>query len=258
MMNESLFDVAGKVAIITGASRGIGLAIAARYAQAGMKVVLSSRKQDALDAVAADLRAAGGDVLAVAAHNGDKAALAALVEATVAHYGGVDVLVNNAATNPHFGPLLEAADSMWQKTLEVNVLGNFWLTQAVVPQMRARGGGKIINVASVNGLRPGTMQGVYSATKAAVINLTQTLGMELAAENIQVNAIAPGLIRTKFAEAIWGNEAMLEMITARTPARRIGDPDEIAGVALFLAAPASNFATGQVFVVDGGISVPML
>lgn len=254
----TLFDVAGKIAIITGASRGIGLAIAQRYAEAGMKVVLSSRKQDALDGLAAEMRAAGHDVLPVAAHNGDKAALQALVAQTVGHYGGVDVLVNNAATNPHFGPLLDAQDSMWHKTLEVNVLGNFWLTQAVVPHMRARGGGKIINVASVNGLRPGTMQGIYSATKAAVINLTQTLGMELAADNIQVNAIAPGLIKTKFAEAIWANDAMLDIILQRTPARRIGDPDDIAGIALFLAAPASGFATGQTFVVDGGISIPML
>lgn len=252
------FNVAGKVAIITGASRGIGLAIAERYAEAGMKVVLSSRKQDALDAVVEKIRADGHEATAIAAHNGSKEALQALVAQTVERYGGVDVLVNNAATNPHFGPLLEAQDSMWQKTLEVNVMGNFWLTQAVVPQMRLRGGGKIINVASVNGLRPGTMQGVYSATKAAVINLTQTLAMELSPENIQVNAIAPGLVKTKFAEAIWGNESMLEMIVQRTPAKRIGEPDDIAGIALFLATPASSFATGQVFVVDGGISIPML
>lgn len=258
MTSADLFNVAGKVAIVTGASRGIGLAIAQRYAEAGMKVVLSSRKQDALDAVAQEMRDAGHDVAAIAAHNGDKAALQGLVEAAVQQFGGVDVLVNNAATNPHFGPLLEAQDSMWQKTLEVNIMGNFWLTQAVVPLLRARGGGKIINVASVNGLRPGTMQGIYSATKAAVINLTQTLAMELGPENIQVNAIAPGLVKTKFAEAIWGNEDMHDIIVQRTPARRIGEPDDIAGLALFLAAPASNFATGQVYVIDGGISIPML
>lgn len=258
MTGGDLFNVAGKVAIITGASRGIGLAIAQRFAEAGMKVVLSSRKQDALDAIAQEMSGAGYDVTAVAAHNGDKAALQGLVERTVQHYGGVDVLVNNAATNPHFGPLLEAQDSMWQKTLEVNVMGNFWLTQAVVPHLKARGGGKIINVASVNGLRPGTMQGVYSATKAAVINLTQTLAMELGGDNIQVNAIAPGLVKTKFAEAIWGNEDMHDIIVGRTPAKRIGEPDDIAGLALFLASPASNFATGQVYVIDGGISVPML
>ncbi|MBK9123379.1 MAG: glucose 1-dehydrogenase [Chloroflexi bacterium] len=253
-----LFDVTGKVAIVTGASRGIGQAIATRYAQAGMKVALVSRKQDALDAVAETLRANGGDVLPIAAHNGDKAALIAMVEAVAAHYGGVDVLVNNAATNPHFGTLLDAPDSMWHKTLEVNIMGPVWLAQAVVPMMRQRGGGKIINVASVNGLRPGTMQGIYSATKAAVINLTQTLAMELATDNIQVNAIAPGLIKTKFAEALWSNPDILEAVTSRTPARRIGEPDEIAGMALYLASPASSYTTGQVMVVDGGVTIPML
>lgn len=254
----TLFDVTGKVAIVTGSSRGIGEAIATRFVEAGMKVVLSGRKQDALDAVAETLRASGGDVLPVAAHNGDKAALQHLVAQTVEHYGGVDVLVNNAATNPHFGTLLDAADSMWQKTFEVNIMGAFWLIQAAVPHMKARGGGKIINVASVNGLRPGAMQGIYSATKAAVINMTQTLGMELAADNIQVNAIAPGLIKTKFAEALWSNDTLMEGVIARTPARRIGEPDEIAGMALYLASPASSFTTGQVMVVDGGITVPML
>jgi NAD(P)-dependent dehydrogenase (short-subunit alcohol dehydrogenase family) len=168
------------------------------------------------------------------------------------------VLVNNAATNPHFGPVLDAADSMWQKTFEVNIMGAFWLIQAAVPHMKARGGGKIINVASVNGLRPGTMQGVYSSTKAALINLTQTLAMELAGDNIQVNAIAPGLIKTKFAEALWSDDAILENITARMPAKRIGEPDEIAGMALYLASPASSYTTGQVMVVDGGVTVPML
>lgn len=251
----SLFDVQGKVAIITGASRGIGLAIAKRYAEAGMKVVISSRKQESLESVAAEI---SGDVTPIAAHNGDKAALQALVAKTIEVYGGVDVLVNNAATNPHFGAMLEAEDSMWQKTLEVNIMGNIWLTQAAVKSMRERGGGKIINVASVNGLRPGSMQGVYSVTKAGVINLTQTLAMELAADQIQVNAIAPGLIQTKFAQAIWDNETLMAHIVERTPMQRIGQPDEIAGIALYLAAPASNFTTGQTFVVDGGITIPML
>lgn len=254
----ALFDLTGKVIIITGASRGIGEAIAQRMAEAGAKLVIASRKQESLETVAAQLRATGAEVLPIAAHNGDKAALTALVEQTVAHYGGVDVVVNNAATNPHFGPVLEAQDSMWQKTLEVNVLGAFWLAQAVVPHMRQRGGGKLINVTSVNGIRPGTMQGVYSASKAALINLTQTLAMELGADNIQVNAIAPGLIKTKFAEALWSNETIAEGVTARTPVKRIGEPDDIAGIAVFLASAASNYATGQTFVIDGGITVPLL
>jgi len=254
-----LFDISGKVAIITGASRGIGLAIAQRYAEAGAKVVISSRKQDALDEVAAQMKDSGYEVLPQAAHNGDKAALQNLVQKTVETYGTVDILVNNAATNPHFGSLLDAEDSMWQKTIEVNLLGNVWLTKAAVDVMTEKGnGGKIINVASVNGLRPGSYQGIYSITKAAVINLTQTLAMELASDNIQVNAIAPGLIKTKFASAIWQNEDLLNGVMQRTPAQRIGQPDEIAGMALYLASPASSFATGQVFVVDGGITVPML
>lgn len=255
---SSLFDLTGKIALITGASRGIGEAIAARLAEAGAKLVIASRKQDALDAVADGLRARGADVLPIAAHNGDKAALTALVEQAIGHYGGLDIVVNNAATNPHFGPVLEAQDSMWQKTLEVNLLGAFWLAQLAVPHLRQRGGGKIINVTSVNGLRPGTMQGVYSASKAALINLTQTLALELGPDNIQVNAIAPGLIQTKFAEALWSNPAILDSVTARTPVRRIGQPDDIAGIALYLASAASNYATGQTFVVDGGITIPLL
>lgn len=255
---SDLFDVRNKIAIVTGASRGIGLAIAKQYAEAGMKVVISSRKQDALDTVAETLRANGGDITAIAAHNGSKKALQQLVAQTIEIYGGVDVLVNNAATNPHFGTLLEAEDSLWQKTIEVNLLGNVWLTQAAVRSMRERGGGKIINIASVNGIRPGTMQGIYSITKAGVINLTQTLAMELAGDNIQVNAIAPGLVKTKFAQALWENETIYAGIVNRTPQRRIGEPEDIAGIALYLAAPASNFTTGQVFVIDGGVTIPML
>lgn len=255
---SDLFNIRGKVAIITGASRGIGLSIAQRYAEAGAKVVISSRKQDSLDEIAGEMRAAGHDVRAIAAHNGEKTALKALVDQTVAAYGWVDILVNNAATNPHFGTLLEAEDSLWQKTIEVNLMGNVWLTQAAVAVMRANGGGKIINVASVNGLRPGTFQGIYSITKAAVINLTQTLAMELASDNIQVNAIAPGLIKTKFAQAIWENETMLEGVVRRTPAGRIGEPDEIAGMAVYLASPAASYTTGQVFIVDGGLTIPMI
>lgn len=255
---SSLFDLTGKVAIVTGASRGIGQATAERLAEAGAKVVLSSRKQDGLDAVAGGIRERGGEALAVTAHNGDKAALQGLVAKTVEHFGRVDILVNNAATNPHFGTLLEADDGLWQKTIEVNVMGNVWLTQAVVPHFRQVGGGKIVNIASINGLRPGRMQGIYSLTKAAVINLTQTLAMELAADNIQVNAIAPGLIKTKFARVIWENDDLMSEIVKRTPANRIGEPDEIAGMVVYLASSASSFATGQVFVIDGGVTIPTI
>jgi len=252
------FDLKGKVAIITGASRGIGQAIAEAYAREGVKVVISSRKQDGLDSVAESIRASGGEALPVAAHNGNKAALQALAQAAVDAYGRIDILVNNAATNPHFGTLLDAEDSLWQKTIEVNIMGTVWLTQAVVPMMREQGGGKIINVASVNGLRPGAMQGIYSMTKAALINLTQTLAMELASDGIYVNAIAPGLIRTQFARVIWENEQIAEPIIARTPLKRVGEPRDLAGIALFLASSASDYATGQTFVIDGGLTLPML
>ncbi len=254
----NLFDLTGKVAVITGASRGIGQAIAEQLAEAGAKVVISSRKQDGLDPIADGIRAKGGEALAVAAHNGSKEALQALIKSTVDAYGRVDILVNNAATNPHFGTMLEAEDSMWQKTIEVNSMGNIWLTQAVVPHMRQQGGGKIVNIASINGLRPGRMQGIYSMTKAGVISLTQTLALELAGDNIQVNAVAPGLVKTKFARAIWENDVLLEAIINRTPAGRMGEPEDIAGMVLFLASPASNFATGQVFVVDGGVTIPTI
>ncbi len=254
----NLFDVNGKIAVVTGASRGIGQAIAERLAEAGAKVVLSSRKQEGLDTVVEGIRAKGGEALAVVAHNGDKSALKGLATAALDAYGRIDILINNAATNPHFGTLLEAEDSMWQKTIEVNLLGNIWLTQAVVPSMRHNGGGKIINVASVNGIRPGRMQGIYSMTKAGLISLTQTLAMELASDNIQVNAIAPGLVKTKFARAIWENDVLLNEVMNRTPAHRLGEPDDIAGMALFLASPASSFATGQIFVVDGGVTIPMI
>lgn len=254
----SLFDLSGKVAIITGGSRGIGLAIAEAFAQHGAKVAVSSRKQDGVESVAEAIRQQGGDAVAFAAHNGDKSALAHLVESVVAHYGRVDILVNNAATNPHFGPVLDADDGLWQKIIEVNIMGTMWLTQAVVPVMRSQGGGKIINISSVNGLRPGRMQGIYSMSKAAMNSLTQTLAMELASDKIYVNAIAPGLIKTKFAQALWDNEVVLESVMSRTPLNRIGEPDDIAGMAVYLASSASNFATGQVFVVDGGMTVPSL
>lgn len=248
------FDLTGRVAIVTGASRGIGKAIAEAYAHAGAKVVLASRKQDALDEAAEAINTGGGEAIGIAAHNGDKDALKDLVKQTVTRYGKLDILVNNAATNPHFGALLEAADSFWQKTIEVNLMGNVWLSQAAVTVMRANGGGKIINVASIVGLTPGRYQGIYSVTKAGVISLTKTLAVELGADNIQVNAIAPGLVQTKFAQALWGNPDLLDHVLARTPAGRIGQPADITGLALYLASAASDFTTGAVFVLDGGIT----
>ncbi len=257
-MVANMFDLTGKVAIVTGASRGIGRSIAETYADAGAMVVLASRKQAALDAVADEIVERGGQALAVAAHNGDKSALRALVERTLERFGRLDILVNNAATNPHFGTLLEADDSYWHKTIEVNLLGNVWLSQAAVKAMRAGGGGKIVNVASIVGLNPGNYQGIYSITKAGVISLTKTLAVELGHDNIQVNAIAPGLIKTRFARTLWENEDLLGPVLARTPVQRIGEPKDIAGIALYLASAASDYMTGEVLVVDGGFGAGSL
>jgi NAD(P)-dependent dehydrogenase (short-subunit alcohol dehydrogenase family) len=253
-----LFDIAGKVAIVTGASRGIGQSIAEEMAKAGARVVLASRKQADLEKVVEGIRAQGGEAVAVAAHTGQKQTLIELAQKTVDLFGRIDILVNNAATNPHFGPVLEAEDSLWQKTIEVNLMGNVWLCQAVVPIMRQNGGGKIINIASIVGLNPGHFQGIYSVTKAGVISLTKTLAIELGRDNIQVNAIAPGLVQTKFAQVLWENERMMEQVLMKTPVGRIGQPIDIAGLALWLASPASSFVTGAVFVADGGMTLGSL
>jgi NAD(P)-dependent dehydrogenase (short-subunit alcohol dehydrogenase family) len=257
MPNDSLpsFDLSGKVAIITGASRGIGEAIARTLAAAGAGVVLSSRKQAGLEAVAAGIRAAGGAALALAAHTGDDALVQQLVARTVETFGGVDILVNNAATNPHFGALLSAEDSHWDKTFDVNVKGYFRMVKACVPSMQQRGGGKVINMASIAGTTPQPGMGVYCVSKAAVLMLTEVLAVELAPLNIQVNAIAPGFVKTKFSAAIWANPAINEATLAGIPQHRMAEPLEIAGIALYLASPASNFTTGATMLVDGGQAI---
>jgi NAD(P)-dependent dehydrogenase (short-subunit alcohol dehydrogenase family) len=252
MNNQQLFDLSDKVAVITGASRGIGEAIAAAYAQAGAKVVLASRKQADLDGVAQRIREAGGAALALAAHTGDAAAIASVVDKAVSTYGGIDILVNNAATNPHFGPILTAEDSHWDKILDVNVKGYFRVAKACVESMKARGGGKIINIASVAGLEPEPMMGVYSVSKAAVLMLTKVLAAELAQFNIQVNAIAPGFVKTRFSAALWQNPQINQAILSTIPQKRMAEPEEIAGLAVYLASPASSFVTGATFSIDGG------
>lgn len=258
--NSPDFGLDGKVALITGASRGIGAAIAQAYAAAGAQVVLASRKQAGVDVVADSIRAAGGDALAVAAHTGDHAAVQALAARAEEAYGGIDILLNNAATNPHFGPLLTADDGQWTKTLDVNVQGYFRLIQACVPSMKRRinercGSGKIINMASIAGRMPLPNMGVYCVSKAAVIMLTEVLAAELAADNIQVNAIAPGFVKTRFSRAIWDDPTVNEAVLASVPQRRMATPDELTGIALYLAAAASDFTTGATFVIDGGQAV---
>lgn len=246
------FDLTGKVALITGASRGIGQAIAEAYATAGASVVLSSRNQESLDEVAAKIKDAGGKALAVAAHTGEETAVQTLVAQATDAFGGIDIVVNNAATNPHFGPFLTAEESQWDKILDVNVKGYFRVAKACVPSMKAQGGGKIINIASIAGLAPQPGMGVYCVSKAAVLMLTQVLAVELADDNIQVNAIAPGFIKTKFSAAIWSNPQINEMVMKQIPQGRMAAPEELTGMALYLASGASSFTTGATMLIDGG------
>lgn len=246
------FDLTGKVALVTGGSRGIGEAVARRYAGAGASVVVASRTQESVDAVAESIRDAGGKALGIACHTGDAEQVHALIEQTVEELGGLDVLVNNAATNPHFGPILTSEEGHWDKTFEVNVKGYFFTAQAAVPAMRERGGGKIVNVASVAGQHPWPGLGVYSVTKAAVLMLTRVLAGDLAGDGIQVNALAPGLIRTRFSEALWKGPERESRATADIPAGRVGEVEDLTGLALYLASSASDFTTGAVFTVDGG------
>jgi NAD(P)-dependent dehydrogenase (short-subunit alcohol dehydrogenase family) len=252
MATAANFDLTGKVALITGASRGIGLAIAEALSAAGAKVALASRKQEGVDEAAEIVRRGGGEALAVAAHTGDSAAVAALVERVVDHYGGLDILVNNAAANPHFGPFLTAEDSHWDKIFDVNVKGYFRVAKACIPAMRDRNGGKIINVASVAGLEPQPLMGVYCVSKAAVLMMTQVLAAEVAADNIQVNAIAPGFVKTKFSQVLWGTPDIHDRLVKAVPQRRMAEPGELAGIAVYLASAASSYTTGATFVVDGG------
>lgn len=251
-MSQPNFDLTGKVALVTGASRGIGQAIAEAYAAAGAKVVLVSRKQAGLDAVAEIIRGNGGEALPLAAHTGSDEAVAVMVQQAVETYGGVDIVVNNAATNPHFGPLLTAEESQWDKIYDVNVKGYFRVAKACVPGMQERGGGKIINIASVAGLKPQPMMGIYCVSKAAVLMLTQVLAVELAGDNIQVNAIAPGFVKTKFSSALWSNPQINEMVLKTIPQGRMAEPEELTGMALYLASEASSFTTGATMLIDGG------
>ena len=251
-MQNNLFDLTGKVALITGASRGIGLAIAETFASAGAKVVLSSRKQDALEQAAEKINTDGGEAYPFAAHTGNPEDVKRLVVACVERFGGVDILVNNAATNPHFGSMLTAEDSQWDKILEVNLKGYFRMIKECVGNMRERGGGKVINMASVAGLRPQMGMGVYGVSKAGVLMMTQTLAVELASDNIQVNAIAPGFIQTQFSRVLWETPEIHQKVVEMIPQGRIGQVGEVTGMALYLASAASNFTTGAIMILDGG------
>ena len=253
----NLFNLQGQVALITGSSRGIGRAIAERMAEHGAKVVISSRKQDACDEVAKAIndRHGAGTAIAPAASISNKAALQGLVDKTMATWGRIDTLVCNAASNPYYGSQLDIGDDAFRKILDNNIVANNWLVQMVAPQMRARRDGSIIIVSSIGGLRGSTVIGAYCISKAADMQLARNLAVEYGPHNVRVNCIAPGLIRTDFARALWEDPKALAERSAETPLRRIGEPDEIAGAAVFLASPASAFMTGQVIVVDGGVTI---
>jgi len=252
---RSLFDLAGKVAVVTGASRGIGEAIARGLAEFGARVVLSSRKQEGVEAVAEDIRQSGGEAAAVAAHMGETEAIGRLVEKTTALYGGVDVVVNNAAVNPVYGPLLEAGEEAFQKIMRVNVQGPLELARRLHPLMAARGGGSVINISSIGGISPEPDLALYSASKAALINLTRAMAREWGRDGIRANVICPGLVETKFSAALWQDEVVLQRFLGKVALGRIARPEEVAGLAIFLASPAGGYCTGGVFTVDGGTTI---
>jgi NAD(P)-dependent dehydrogenase (short-subunit alcohol dehydrogenase family) len=253
---SELISLQGKVAIITGASRGIGEAIATAFASAGASVVLAARKAETLTEVATKIEKAGGQALAHAAHTGKAEDVTALVQAAVKRFGKVDVLVNNAATNPYFGPMVDSTDSAWDKTFEVNVKGYFYAAREVARHLQERNApGSIINVTSIGGIRAAPLQGIYGMTKAAVISMTQTLAQELGPTNIRVNAIAPGLVETRFAAALVQNDELLKHVVDRTALGRHAQPNEMAGAALFLASDAASYVTGHTLVVDGGTTI---
>jgi NAD(P)-dependent dehydrogenase (short-subunit alcohol dehydrogenase family) len=250
-----LFDIAGKVALITGSSRGIGRAIAERMAEAGARVVISSRKADACAEVAAAINARGGAAIAHAASISDKTALQGLVDRTMAEWGQIDILVCNAAINPYYGPLLEITDEAFDKIMASNVRSNLWLCQMVIPQMAQRRDGSVIVISSIAGLKGNTKLGAYGISKAADFALVRNLAVEWGPSNVRVNAIAPSIIRTDFARALWENPEIYGHAVKSYPLRRIGEPDEVAGPAIFLASKAGAFVTGHVLTVDGGVTI---
>lgn len=253
MMN--LFDLTGKVAIVTGSSRGIGRAIAEAFAEAGAKVVISSRNQEPCDEVAAAIRAKGGEAIAITARISDKAQIENLVAKTREHWGGIDILVCNAAINPHYGSLEALTDQVFERMMTNNVLSNLWLSKLVAPDMKAKREGSIIFISSIGGLKSSTVIAMYGVTKAADIALCRSLAAEWGPHGIRVNCIVPGLVVTDFARALYENPERRARREAETPLRRLGQPEDMAGAALLLASRAGAYITGQTIVIDGGTMV---
>jgi NAD(P)-dependent dehydrogenase (short-subunit alcohol dehydrogenase family) len=253
----SLFDLTGKVAIVTGSSRGIGKASVFELAEHGAKVVVSSRKQDACDAVAAEINAKYGDgtAIAVAANISDKEGLQHLVDESRRAFGKIDILVCNAASNPYYGPQEGISDDQFRKILDNNIVSNHWLISMVVPEMRARKDGSVIIISSIGGLRGSTAIGAYCISKAADMQLARNLAHEYGPDNVRVNCIAPGLVKTDFARALWEDPERQKAANSTVPLRRIGEPEDIAGGVVFLASKAAAFTTGQTIVMDGGVTI---
>jgi NAD(P)-dependent dehydrogenase (short-subunit alcohol dehydrogenase family) len=253
-MQSTPFDLTGKVAVITGSSRGIGRSSAELLARLGAKVVISSRKADACEEVAAGIRKSGGDAHVIACNISRRPEVEALISGATKHYGKIDILVCNAAVNPYYGPLLEIKDEAFDKIMGSNVKSNIWLCALAIPQMAERGNGSVIIISSIGGLRGSTVIGAYGISKAADFALCRSLAGEWGPKGVRVNCVAPGLVKTDFARALWEDEERLKRRCATTPLRRIGEPDEIAGAVAYLGSDASSFMTGQTIVVDGGVT----
>lgn len=253
-MKGTPFDLAGKVAIVTGSSRGIGRASAELLAQMGARLVISSRKADACDVVTDAINKAGGEAHTIACNISRRAEVEALVAGTLKRFGRLDILVCNAAVNPYYGPLLDITDEAFDKIMGANVRSNIWLCSLAIPRMVEQGGGSVVIISSIGGLRGSTVIGAYGISKAADFSLARSLAGEWGPKNVRVNCIAPGLVKTDFARALWEDEDLLKRRTATTPLRRIGEPQEIAGAVVYLASDASSFMTGQTMVIDGGVT----